>query len=178
MGKSNAQRQAAWRQRAREAREFQRQHQGYTAPPGYVLVPQHTWDWVHREIERLPEQPAAPAPQAESALLVRLQAAYSAAACDAARHVIAYGLEALTECEADIDADQHVRDCDALKTWSQVFERPVSEDVLLSVAEAAGRRAGETLPAETVLDILSKRSEAEKQRAAAAALPRRRRRRA
>lgn len=40
MGKSNAQRQAEWRDRAKTAREFQRQHQQgqYEPPPGYKVV--------------------------------------------------------------------------------------------------------------------------------------------
>jgi hypothetical protein len=51
MAKTNAERQEAWRQRARDAREFQRQHA--ELKPGWVAVPQRTLDWYDREIERL-----------------------------------------------------------------------------------------------------------------------------
>jgi hypothetical protein len=160
MGKTNAQRQADWRQRARDAREYQKrqQRQTYTPPAGYVLLPQRMVDWLEAEITKavqIQQEPDGGVPE-------KLKSAYSVAAREAARHAVAYGLEVLAECGTtaeDQDPEQEESDRAGLTRWLQVFERPISDDVLLSIVEAAGARAGEFVPKETLMDILSRREQ-------------------
>jgi hypothetical protein len=51
MAKTNTERQQAWRKRAQEARDYQREHQSrYTPPPGFMLIRQSLYEQMEAEL--------------------------------------------------------------------------------------------------------------------------------
>ena len=63
MGKTNAQRQAAWRRRAQEARHFQKEYQRFQVPPDHVVLPKRLVDqWEAEWRKAQAEEPLPPDP--------------------------------------------------------------------------------------------------------------------
>ena len=65
-----------------------------------------------------------------------------------------------------------------LETWVEVFRKEPDEDVIVSIVEAAGTRAGWQLPAENLFNLLALSKEREAEATPETPSPRRRRRRA
>jgi hypothetical protein len=63
-----------------------------------------------------------------------------------------------------------------LEAWMQVFEKPPSEELLISVIEKAGANCGQALTVQTLFDILARAKSAKPPEVASQPVPKKRKR--
>ena len=144
-------------------------------PPAEVHPPTYaeTAGTFLKDMGIVPPQPAAPEPVATQTLaLDRMQRIYSEAALREAGRVVDMGLQDLDR----LPPAEGERGRFELEAWMQVFEKPPSEELLISVIEKAGANCGQALTVQTLFDILARAKSAKPPEVASQPVPKKRKR--